>query len=61
MAPLGEIATATKIRAFQRTLCWIRRHYLDLKSADEAEDYWSILPQRAISEAIPLGRLMTTS
>jgi integrase len=35
----------------------IRRHYLDLKSAEEAEDYWSILPQRAIPEATPLGVL----
>jgi integrase len=32
----------------------IRRHYLDLKSADEADDYWSILPQRAIPQAAPL-------
>jgi hypothetical protein len=32
----------------------IRRHYLDLKSAEEAEDYWSILPQRAIPQAVPL-------
>ena len=32
----------------------IRRHYLDLKSAGEAEDYWSILPQRAIPQAAPL-------
>jgi hypothetical protein len=30
---------------------------LDLKSAEEAEDYWSILPQRAIPEATPLGVL----
>jgi hypothetical protein len=32
----------------------IRRHYLDLKSAEEAEDYWSIVPQRAIPQAAPL-------
>jgi integrase len=27
----------------------IRRHYLDLKSNDEAEEFWSILPKRTIS------------
>jgi integrase len=32
----------------------IRRHYLDLKSAEEAEDYWSIVPQRATLQAAPL-------
>ena len=32
----------------------IRRHYLDLKSAEEAEDYWSIVPQRATPKAAPL-------
>ena len=25
----------------------IRRHYLDLKSKEEAEEFWGILPQRA--------------
>jgi hypothetical protein len=29
----------------------IRRHYLDLKSAQEAEDYWSIFPKRATPQA----------
>jgi len=32
----------------------IRRHYLDLKSAQEAEDYWSIFPKRATPQATPL-------
>jgi hypothetical protein len=32
----------------------IRRHYLDLKSAGEAEAYWSILPQRAIPQGAPV-------
>jgi integrase len=32
----------------------IRRHYLDLKSAKEAEAYWSILPQRASPQVAPL-------
>jgi hypothetical protein len=31
----------------------MRRHYPDLKSAEEAEDYWSILLQRAIWEVTP--------
>jgi integrase len=35
----------------------IRRHYLDLKSAEEAKDYWGILPQRVIRQAAPLGIL----
>src|SRR5664280_459493 len=32
----------------------IRRHYLDLKSTEEAEDYWSIVPQRAIPQVAPV-------
>ena len=32
----------------------IRRHYLDLKGAEEAEAYWSIVPRRAIPQAVPL-------
>jgi integrase len=36
----------------------IRRHYLNLKSAEEAEEFWGILPQRAIPQAAPLGVLL---
>jgi integrase len=32
----------------------IRRHYLDLKNTVEAESYWSIVPKRAIPQAVPL-------
>jgi len=32
----------------------IRRHYLDLKSAQEAEDYWSIVPLHATPHVAPL-------
>jgi integrase len=34
----------------------IRRHYLDLKSAEEAKEFWGILPQRTASAAnvVPL-------
>jgi len=28
-----------------------------LKGAEEAEDYWSIVPQRAVPQATPLGVL----
>jgi hypothetical protein len=37
----------------------IRRHYLDLKSAGEAETYWSIVPRRAVPQAVPLEVLPT--
>ena len=37
----------------------IRRHYLDLKSTEEAADYWSIVPQRAIPQAVTLEVLPT--
>jgi len=37
----------------------IRRHYLDLKGAKEAEAYWSILPQRASPQAALLEVLPT--
>ena len=30
----------------------IRRHYLDLKSKEEAEDFWGILPQRAVPAGV---------
>ena len=33
----------------------IRKHYLDLKSKEEAEEFWSILPKKsgAVADAVP--------
>jgi integrase len=31
----------------------IRRHYLNLKSAEDAQEFWGILPQRGIPQAAP--------
>ena len=33
----------------------IRKHYLDLKSPTEAEQFFGIMPERAIGVAVPVG------